>query len=639
MIANQWTNLWHYKIGINIFPLDKDKTTYENWSKYKTEAITDEIHEEWKRKGRYAKGIILMPGKVWRGENKGLYFVGIDFDKELGIKEFCNVIGANTSSIDELKQKFIVEQHANDHYSLHVYFYSEIPFTDKSPDTVLGIEIKSNNKGLMCATPSYHSGTNSNWKIIGTDSPVILNSEEASKLMADIDKLCSKHNIPYLKNGKDVFSSSSNLTPLIRQMITDLEIIPEIVIQEGERHGTLISIANSLLIKYNNNVNKESLKNFFYDINNKLCKPTPLPESEIESIWRDAIKFSEDKTAGIQIVNDDENDTQNYRSLIVVPLVKGDKLLEKEFVQNLVYDTQAESIDCSLNTKYKDNPRIMVPINIKQWPDVRKTFRKLCEEKAIEEDDIILLLETLDHNYDLIKKHYFENHRKSNAALVVAAEQRKRLRLELIMDGTEFLLAKDRFATIEKVNDILVYNREKGVYEYGGEVLIGKELEKKYGYQVTTGIVNEIKDHIIRKTGITKDKFDSDLDIINVKNGLLNMKTGERLPHSPDYLSLNQLPIRYNPEAKAPKFDKFLSEVFYPEQIRTAKEIIAYTFIRKNIFQYWFVLIGNGGNGKNVFIGIVSRLHGLKNISNIGSVKLSSKIYSYGCPILIYYEY
>ena len=29
-----------------------------------------------------------MPGKVWRGENKGLYFVGIDFDKELGIKNF-----------------------------------------------------------------------------------------------------------------------------------------------------------------------------------------------------------------------------------------------------------------------------------------------------------------------------------------------------------------------------------------------------------------------------------------------------------------------------------------------------------------------------------------------------------------------
>ena len=227
------------------------------------------------------------------------------------------------------------------------------------------------------------------------------------------------------------------------------------------------------------------------------------------------------------------------------------------------------------------------------------------------------MLEAFDKNLDRITKHYLENNRKSNAALAVAAEQRRRLRQQLIMDGTEFLLTKYRFATIEKVNDILVYDSEKGVYDYGGEVIIGREIEKKYGYQVTTGIVNEIKDHIIRKTGITKDKFDSDLDIINVKNGLLNMKTGELLPHTPDYLSLNQLPIRYNPEAKAHKFEKFLSDVLYPEQIRTAKEIIAYTFIRKNLFQYWVVLIGNGGNGKNVFIGIITGLHGKKNVSNV----------------------
>ena len=176
------------------------------------------------------------------------------------------------------------------------------------------------------------------------------------------------------------------------------------------------------------------------------------------------------------------------------------------------------------------------------------------------------MLEAFDKNLDRITKHYLENNRKSNAALAVAAEQRKRPRQQLIMDGTEFLMAKYRFRTIEKVNDILVYDSEKGVYDYGGEVIIGKELEKKYGYQVTTGIVNEIRDHIIRKTGITKDKFDADLDIINVKNGLLNMKTGVLLPHTPDYLSLNQLPIRYDPEAKAHKYVKFLNDVLYPDK-------------------------------------------------------------------------
>ena len=178
-------------------------------------------------------------------------------------------------------------------------------------------------------------------------------------------------------------------------MINSLEINPDIIIKEGARHDTLISIANSLLIKhkYNNNVNREELKKFFFEVNNKLCSPTPLPENEIETIWRDAVKFSEKKIAEMQIINNDENDTLNYKTTVLLPLEIGDKLLEKEIVQNFVYDIQTNSIDCTLNSKY-DLTKIIVPINIKQWPDVRKNFRKLCEEKGIEENDILLLLES-----------------------------------------------------------------------------------------------------------------------------------------------------------------------------------------------------------------------------------------------------
>ena len=37
--------------------------------------------------------------------------------------------------------------------------------------------------------------------------------------------------------------------------------------------------------------------------------------------------------------------------------------------------------------------------------------------------------------------------------------------------------------------------------------------------------ITEIKNYVIRKTYVKKDEFDSDFDIINVKNGLLNWKT------------------------------------------------------------------------------------------------------------------
>ena len=76
-------------------------------------------------------------------------------------------------------------------------------------------------------------------------------------------------------------------------MINSLEINPNIIIQQGTRHDTLISIANSLLIKHKYNINREELKEFFLEVNKKLCSPTLLPENEVETIWRDAVKFSE----------------------------------------------------------------------------------------------------------------------------------------------------------------------------------------------------------------------------------------------------------------------------------------------------------------------------------------------------------
>ena len=226
------------------------------------------------------------------------------------------------------------------------------------------------------------------------------------------------------------------------------------------------------------------------------------------------------------------------------------------------------------------------------------------------------MLDVLDRNYDLIKKHYLEHHKKTNAALA-AIEKRRAKRDQLIFDGTEFLMATHTIKTIEESDDILVYNKEIGVYEYGGEKLIGRELEKRHGYDINTPIVNEIRDHIIRKTGVTKDKFDADLDVINLENCRYNWREGKRLDHTPDYLSLNQKPIKYNPDAIPRRFIKFLLEVLHLKDIRTVVELIAYTFIRTHWWQQYTILKGEGGNGKNVLLEIISHLHGERNVSYV----------------------
>ncbi len=616
-IFNDAADFW-INFGPNPLPADTiNKRPSVPWKEYQDKPIPIDLHEYRKRNGEYNNGISVMTGKIHKGKYAGKYLIGIDCDSKKALEEILTRDG-KTITLQELANLTRVEQHKDNPDKAHIYILSTKPFKNKGRDPrvpELAIEIKCEHFTMVTAPSIHRNGYP--YEILGLKEPVLCDDFEIH-----LNNIFKKYNIEYFEqsNSNNSNNSSNKLPDELRKLAYTLEIPKDFKfrINEGSRHDTLLLFANTLLFVNRFDINisrKEELKTFFFEANNKLCIPEPLPNNEIETIWKDALKRSEEKSSKVNILNNDEKDIHNFNSKIIIQLEKGPKLIEKEFVQNLVYDIQADSVDCSLNTKYKHNPRIVVPINIKQWPDVRKDFRKQCEEKRIEEQDIVLLLEALDRNYDLIKKHYLENHRKNNAALV--AVQKRIQRQQLIENGTEFLMANDTYKTIEETNDIIFYNKNKGVYEYGGEVIIGKELEKKYGFQLTTGIVNEIRDHIIRKTGVTKDKFDSDLDIINVENELLNIKTGERLPHTPDYLSLNQIPIRYDPEAKALKFEKFLSEVLHPEQIQTAKEIIAYTFIRKNIFQYWFVLIGNGGNGKNVFIGIVQGLHGRQNHSSV----------------------
>lgn len=49
-------------------------------------------------------------------------------------------------------------------------------------------------------------------------------------------------------------------------------------------------------------------------------------------------------------------------------------------------------------------------------------------------------------------------------------------------------------------------------------------------------------------------------DILSCANGLLNVNTGELLPHSPYFLTMNSVPFSFDPDANCPLFDAFLDE-------------------------------------------------------------------------------
>jgi hypothetical protein len=284
---NEWADFWRYQRGLNIIPT-KNKKPLVQWVQYQDTPISEEKYREWKQQGLFRNGLAIIPGMVWHNEeSKSLYYISIDADNQSAIDELCTRNGIK-ASIKEVAQKFLTEQHIDDPKRAHFGFYSPIPFPKKSPDKITGIEVKGLGKhGLVNASPSIHHYTidpitnnyiEYRYQIIGTHEPIVLTELQAKEFINHIDNICKKHGVEYLeKHFSSLLDSDSK-------------------IYKGERHDSMIRIANRLLFRNNDNNgngNKKSedqLKQEFININDTRCIP-PLAQQEVDQVWKDAVSF------------------------------------------------------------------------------------------------------------------------------------------------------------------------------------------------------------------------------------------------------------------------------------------------------------------------------------------------------------
>lgn len=103
---------------------------------------------------------------------------------------------------------------------------------------------------------------------------------------------------------------------------------------------------------------------------------------------------------------------------------------------------------------------------------------------------------------------------------------------------------------------------------------------------------------------------------LNLKNGVLNLDTGELHPHSPEtdfFTSL--LEYEYNPEADCPVFKKFIAETCCNDkELETVlQEILGYALSTRVDAEVAFFFYGGGCNGKSVLSSIMHSLVGEEN--------------------------
>jgi hypothetical protein len=319
---NLWADFWYYKIGVNVIPSDtRRKKTYTKWSEWQLKPIPEEVHNQWKNENRFADGLAIVVGKVWRGEHIGENLIFIDLDNLKAIEEFCTRNG-ETAPLTKIAEKFIVEQHSDDTNKAHVFFYSELPFVKKSSDiSVIGdpskfktdqipaIEVKGRGThGIGYCTPSVHKN-GERYQIMGTTNPVKLSTDQANDLMNHIDAICKKCGLQYLENDDGNGNAQIPTQDLFKD---DL-----VILEHHNRHLALLKVMDSLIKRNYGILSLEEIRDFAYKWNQKHCQP-PLDDVELEKQWKQATKFI------MSQIENDEQQQQPQRQEVqsVVPLTE-----------------------------------------------------------------------------------------------------------------------------------------------------------------------------------------------------------------------------------------------------------------------------------------------------------------------------
>lgn len=111
---------------------------------------------------------------------------------------------------------------------------------------------------------------------------------------------------------------------------------------------------------------------------------------------------------------------------------------------------------------------------------------------------------------------------------------------------------------------------------------------------------------------VRPDDLDSQPELFNVENGTVDLRTGEILRHDRRNLITKIAPVPYDPVARAPTWDAFLRWAFLDrlDLIEYVQRCVGYCMAALTTEHVFFLLHGNGGNGKTTFLDSIEHVLG-----------------------------
>jgi len=266
-----------------------------------------------------------------------------------------------------------------------------------------------------------------------------------------------------------------------------------------------------------------------------------------------------------------------------------------------------------------------IDFQILAFPDYENVKEQIKEiEKIIYNED---------GTFNKESKAEFDNWKKLN----------KKLYSYKLTKNHYLVLCIEQLLKIAKINNWGLCKKNGFIYLYNGSYWseINKEgfqsflgsVSLKFGVEKFQGKIHTFKDELFKQfladAYLPTPKTNKKNVLINLQNGTFEITPSKRELRAfnrNDFLT-HQLPFEYEPEAKAPLFQKYLDEVL-PDAAKqkVLAEYCGYIFIKPSVLKLekMLVLYGTGANGKSVFFEIINALLGTENVSNYSLQSLTN---------------
>ncbi len=226
--------------------------------------------------------------------------------------------------------------------------------------------------------------------------------------------------------------------------------------------------------------------------------------------------------------------------------------------------------------------------------EINKIYKQLSEDK------------TKDHG---IHSEYFDDSGKL-----------------LVKKLSEYVRSRNSFITFKDTMEVYYYNC--GVYVPNGEKIISIDVQNALGDYSRERHISEVINHVQLETMVDRSYINDGNKHINLLNGLFNIETFELEEHTDEFISIVQLPVKYDADADCPNIRKFLSDVVQIQDIPVMLEFIGYSMIPDTSIQRSMMLMGKGANGKSKTLSLIGRFIGHDNCSRESLHMLENDPYS-----------